>query len=690
MPVVDESVERVLVVSKTHLDVGFTDLATVVRRRYLEKFFPRAMSAAAELRARGGVARLRWTTGSWILSEALDAADRAGRAAIEEAIGAGDLCWHALPFTLHTEYCDRSLLEHGLSISARLDERFGRTTRSAKVTDVPGHTRGLVSVLAEAGVDLLHVGVNPASAAPQVPMQFRWRDAAAVRPSGAPAPEISVMYQPGGYGAVQTVAGTATAVAVELTGDNLGPPGVDDVEALFAELAARFPGAAIEAASFDQVAEVMASVRDRLPVVTAEIGDSWIHGVGSDPSKTAAFRALCRERRQWLGDGRVAADDVVLRAASTRLLLVAEHTWGMDLKAHWPDEQHWSADDLAAVRGDAATRRFESSWGEQRRYLEEFVDELRDGGRADLADDAAAVLQAAVAPSSVPSSARSASPAGSGEWRVVGVGEVVGVGSFDLVLDESGAVVSCIGPDGIEHAGPGAPLGRFALQTFDAADFERWYATYNAATTPADEWWARWDNTKPGLGHTAARSALWSTRLAGARHDPVAGVLAVDLLLDVGSSDPVAPPTGLRVTVRPGERTGELVWELRWVEVTAARWPAAWWWSFAPVVASPGPWWIEKLREQVSPFEVVDGGGRWLHAADRVAHGGGAELRLVDSPLVAPGRRRLLEWDDADVEPTDLLGGWHVCVFANLWGTNFPMWTEGPGRVRVVSSFPSP
>ena len=180
----EHPVRRVLYVAKTHLDVGFTASAASVRQRYLDDFFPRAVGVAEQLRALGGPARLRWTTGSWILSEALDAADREHRLRLEAAIEHGDLCWHALPFTMHTEYADPSLIRHGLSLSAELDRRFGRRTRAAKATDVPGHTRGLVPLLAEAGVDLLHVGVNPVAAAPSVPLQFRWRDDVA-RSAGA-------------------------------------------------------------------------------------------------------------------------------------------------------------------------------------------------------------------------------------------------------------------------------------------------------------------------------------------------------------------------------------------------------------------------------------------------------------------------------------------------------------------------
>jgi len=72
------------------------------------------------------------------------------------------------------------LFEFGLSLSQELDARFGRQTIAAKMTDVPGHTRGIVPLLAQAGVKFLHIGVNPASTVPGVPPLFRWQD-----PSGA-------------------------------------------------------------------------------------------------------------------------------------------------------------------------------------------------------------------------------------------------------------------------------------------------------------------------------------------------------------------------------------------------------------------------------------------------------------------------------------------------------------------------
>ena len=136
-----------------------------------------------------------------------------------------------------------------------------------------------------------------------MPARFRWRDDAAVRADGAGAPEVTVMYQSGGYGALQVVPGTGTAVVVEMTGDNLGPPSAEEVVTTWALLRARLPGAELRAGSLDDVADLLRPVAADLPVVTAEIGDTWIHGIGTDPAKVAAFRELSRRRAGWIDRG---------------------------------------------------------------------------------------------------------------------------------------------------------------------------------------------------------------------------------------------------------------------------------------------------------------------------------------------------------------------------------------------------
>ncbi|CAB5040179.1 unannotated protein [freshwater metagenome] len=695
----NSDVTLVLAVFKTHLDVGFTDFAHVVRQRYLNEFFPRAIAVASALREREGTEQFRWTTGSWILSEALDAETKTGGRAVQAAVERGDLCWHALPFTLHTEYCDRSLLEHGLTLSARLDDRFGLQTRAAKMTDVPGHTRGLVSVLAQAGVDFLHIGVNPAATAPSVPELFRWRDHAA-----AGSPELRVMYQPGGYGDVQLIPGTSAAVAIDLTGDNLGPHSLEQVVARFAALAERFPNAQIQAARLDDVADLLREMSDSeaqnpLPVVEQEIGDTWIFGVGSDPQKTAAFREVCRLRTTWLSptatkSSALSSSDPALAKASTQLLLIAEHTWGMDQKTHWPELAHWTAEGLAQIRQDSGTRRFEASWAEQREYLDQFCAALERNARPSHA----AAAQAAVA-------ALTPTRAGTDDLVAVQrpIGSPIQLGEFQVRLNADGSVAELVDGSGRQLAGSGA-LGRLSAQTYSSADYERWFSTYNSGTTQQDMSWARWDNTKPGLEDSGAASAKWSPHVVevwrGTRNDQE--LLQIHLEFAAAPSAAVSLPNSAVLTLRcPSEqlvaggaslsKSRSVEFELQWFDKAAARWPESVSWQFAPQVANPSLWQMLKLNEWVSPAEVLAQGGRHLHCADQVVHPEGIGLEFLDAALVAPGKLKLLQFesDQAAVFEPDLSEGWDLCLYNNLWGTNFAMWSEGDARFRVRLSWDS-
>ncbi len=153
---------KIIVLFKTHLDVGFTDLAANVVDRYMTEYIPRALDIAQELNLPGQERRFVWTTGSWLIAEYLRTAPAPRRAAMENAIRRGDVSWHGLPFTLHSELADARLYDYGLGIARELDARYGIHTLGAKNTDVPGHTRAIVPHLARAGIRFLHIGVNAA------------------------------------------------------------------------------------------------------------------------------------------------------------------------------------------------------------------------------------------------------------------------------------------------------------------------------------------------------------------------------------------------------------------------------------------------------------------------------------------------------------------------------------------------
>lgn len=181
--------KKVIVVSKTHLDLGFTDYAENIRKKYIDKFIPNAVKTAKSVNT-DDCKKFVWTTGSWILKEALHYGSDENKKELIAAIERGDIAPHALPFTTHTELLDEDTMRYGLDLVDEIDSIRGKKTVAAKMTDVPGHTRALVPLLAQKGIKLLHIGVNGASAIPDVPECFLWR---------AYGTEIVVIYS-GEYG----------------------------------------------------------------------------------------------------------------------------------------------------------------------------------------------------------------------------------------------------------------------------------------------------------------------------------------------------------------------------------------------------------------------------------------------------------------------------------------------------------
>ena len=56
-------------------------------------------------------------------------------------------------------------------------------------------------------------------------------------------------------------------------------------------------------------------------------------------------------------------------------------------------------------------------------------------------------------------------------------------------------------------------------------------------------------------------------------------------------------------------------------------------------------------------------------------------MKTYDAPLVAPGERKLLNFDNARSAPE---AGMHFCLGNNVWGTNFVMWFEDDMRFRFA------
>ncbi len=654
---------RILVVFKTHLDIGYTDLAAAVLRQYCTRFIPRAIATARELREAGGADRFIWTTGSWLLTEYLERASPGARREMERAIAAGDLAWHALPFTWHSELLDAGLVDFGLSLAADLDRRFGRRTVAAKMTDVPGHTRSLVPHLARAGVRFMHLGVNPATPVPATPPVFRWR-----APDGT---EVIVAYG-GDYGRPVQVRGCPTGLHFAHTGDNHGPQDAAAVRATLAAVRAAHPGTEVTAGTLDDFARALAPLQSRLPVVTDEIGDTWIHGVASDPWKIARYRALLEFRRQVLSRRPRLISTPAFRRFSRELLLVPEHTWGRDTKIVIPKPTgpwviytpgRWKKAEFQRDRRRGLFRGLEASWREQRRYLESAMAALPTRPWRQAA-------QAAVA------ACRPIQPARAG--LAPAAGNRVTVAGHELQFDQRGALVRWRTPAGRELAGRGHLLGLFSYQIFSPADYERWFRTY-VVNHAATETWSRPDFTKFGYEKLrGVRARRWHAELVSIAVHATASVPRVILRLrgPAEANREFGCPRELTIEwTLPGDFAPARV-TLQWFGKPASRIPEAAWFSFLPPVPDSTRWRLIKLGALVDPRRVVPRGNRRIHAIERAVH---PALTIVNrhAPVVALDRATLLDFRP---EPPDLRRGLHFNLVNNVWGTNFVQWTEDDAR----------
>ncbi len=667
---VHPQIRVVHVVFKTHLDIGFTDHAAAVVERYMTRFIPTALRLAAELREAGGDERFIWTTGSWLVYEYLERAAREERRRMEEAIAAGDVVWHGLPFTTHSELVGAPLFEVGLRLARELDDRYGKRTIAAKMSDVPGHTRGIVPLLSAAGIRFLHIGVNAACTVPAVPPAFVWRDA-----GGA---EVLVMYD-GSYGSAGVVVpGLDEALAFAHTGDNRGPQSPERVRTIFQELRQRFPVAEVVASTLDRFAAALLRVQAHLPVVTQEIGDTWIHGVGADPAKIASYRELSRVWGEWLGQGRVHVGDDASVRFGRALLLVPEHTWGLDVKTHLADTLHYERVPFQAVRREPQYRAVEASWSEQRAYVDAAVTALRD---EDLMGQARRRL-AGLAPAR-PNLA---------DWTpVADAAEAIETTHFRLRLDPRHGSIAQLSDKrtGRVWAGEDRALGLIRYQTFAAADYERFVRQYirpERILVPT----VRGDFTKPGMEEAQSEHRWWLPALAGAhrRRDGEGERLALLLTMPEEAVRRFGAPREFVVEYAFPDGEPEMRMVLQWFDKPACRLPEAVWCSFTPVVRDDGRWLLHKMNEWVDPRDVVQNGNRLLHAVDAgVSYtdgGGGLRLDTLDAPLVAPGLPSLLEFHNGQPGVSE---GVHVNLFNNVWGTNFPQWFGEDARFRFQLRF---
>lgn len=674
-----DNITTVHVVQGCHLDVGFANSAVGIINLWFDSHFPNAIKVANQLRnSPHTAARLRFTAQSYVVSLYLDCPPGMGLhcptpdqvAAFEAAVQQGDITWHAFPFNAELELYNPTFVDEGVALTHNLDARFGLPPKiTLSQRDVPGTTQSAIPVLRRNGVQAVNVGVNGASGYPQVPKAFVWAD-----PDSGES--LYAMWHPRGYGGYSVdeaviVPGLTHALVTDWNGDNAGPYDAVTYMAHFADIQKEFPNAQIVASTFDNFTQYLPGVRDALPIITDEIGDTWIYGCPSDPKKLAIMRAFNRAWEAYLTQG--GERDLVYLNATRLALKNGEHTWGKDVKSNLKDNAHWSNADFAWARtqGPDAGQYgiLEQSWWEQRDWGITYPLEALSDARHPLLDLVQYQLSSLVP--HIPD------PPSEGYAPVPDTAQIFTVGDFHIGFNSSTGALHYLKntKTGQVYADGESPLFEYVYRTYSQDDYVQFIRSYTNLSNPPD--WALHDFGKPNdtvsqhAFFPAQLQALWTRPAADGTDFLLRSVLAGDAATLLGG----AQAFWLSLHV-PLSTSSPIAASVVVANKTATRLPEAMFLRFQPPGSAAASWTADKLGHNIDLRKVVDGGSKHLHGilSNFAMHTPSISLTVetLDAGVIAVGVPDGLP-TPLDQAP-DLSAGTSLMLWDNLWGTNYVMW----------------
>ena len=686
------------VIQACHFDAGYADTTSNILNKWFHQFFPQALSLGLQLDALGGRERLKFLAQSWIVSLFLDCPPSIPNlvcpsptevANFTRAVKAGYIYWHVFPFNGEAELMSESMFAAALNLTFTLDDLFGlphKMTLSQR--DVPGMSRAVLPSLSSAGVKAITIGANPWSTPPAVPRAFMWRDAA----SGVSIPTMLHPRQYGGIGFDDAVIipGFSHAIVFDWRGDNAGPPSsVKEVQGDFASIAEAFPGAEIISSTLDDFTALLTpEVTATLPVITREMGDTWLFGAASDPQKSAKTRRASTARQACIADGGCSVTDPVI-ANFTRLLLKnSEHTWGESI-GHYSDHKNWSNPQFEAARASVPHYAEEiiASWHEQRLYgLDAPMEAL---GKHPLAAKIAASW-AELHPQGAPSlagwtPAAPTTPHVVGGWTIA-FDSVSGAVSY---LSDTTAIPPSVWVDTLRD---GSFLGLAQYRTYDNTSVFAWENAYNGLARPNPEFGRDMAFSEAGAKTQVAPQqleGLWSRMAA----DGVTSFLVNSQFADAALHTDYGAPSQMW-TQYDVPLSGAINMSFTILDKTPTRLPEGLFLRFNTTADS---WRVVKVGMEVDPFDVVDDGGLRHHGVDtgvfaRASTGAALFIASPDAPLAAFGAPTIFPVPDASGARPDASEGCSFLLMDNLWNTNYPFWCvwDGEGVKGVLAHITHP
>jgi alpha-mannosidase len=362
------NVKEIIFVFKTHFDNGYTDIAESVINKYSTTMMEQALATLEKSRSMPREKQFVWTMPSWPLTRILERCSPEMKPKIEAAIRDGWFAFHGLPFTFETEAGDPEALVRSLTFSADLSRKFNLPLpRDAKLTDVPSHSWFLPTLLTNAGIQILHIGCNPVSSSPDVPLIFWWQG-----PDGS---KLMTIYWGKDYGSSLVPDEKwkfKTWLAIIHTGDNQGPPSPEDVEKVLKRAQELAPNAKLRIGRISDFYDAIMKENPELPVVRGDMPDTWIHGYLSMPREMKSVRTVQKDiyslellntlTNLWSDKN----EDVTQFTAkgAEGALLWDEHTFGMAM-SHGESGDWYYGDEFQRQRSAGTYNLLESSWREK-------------------------------------------------------------------------------------------------------------------------------------------------------------------------------------------------------------------------------------------------------------------------------------------------------------------------------------
>ena len=706
MPMKDE---HAWVVFKTHLDIGYTETIENVLRKYREPMMNGALQVIEASHSRPAEQRFSWTLAGWPLAHVLGPRqDPTRKVRIEQAVREGAIAFHALPFTLHTETDDLEDLVRGLGISSQLARQYGRPLPiSGKMTDVPCHSWVWPTLLSHAGVKFLQLGCNGSSFAVQVPALFWWEG-----PDGS---RILCNYTAQYGSGLQKPAGwpSKNYLAMVMTGDNHGPPSAADVDNLRRQAKRSLPGVQLHFGTLDDFAKAVIAENPTLPVVRADMPDTWIHGWLSMPveAKAAhnlrplepALDALDTQLHLWgLATGELAP---ALASAYEQSNLFSEHTFGpagpncYSWNNHLP--RYLYGADWKAAYDRGAYQKYEAAFDDKRAFarnadvivqrelrsrLELLAKSVNAGGKRIVVYNALPWPRSGLVTvdgrqyfaKDIPACGYKTLSDLSDASDLSGAPGKTTLETpyFKAIFDlKRGGIASLVekqtGRELVDQTSPYA-LGQFLHERFDVRQMQDFHNAYSRRD------FYQWP--KGNLPKDATRAALtppaWTLAVRSTAAADVATLTATDTL-------GLAKGISLVFTLPRQQANLEVEWRV--AGKTADPIPEGGWLCFPFAVKDP-LFRLGRLGGPIDPAKEIIGGANrhYFCISTGVAIAGGDKTGIglcpIDSPCVSLGEPGLWKFslDYVAKKPTVF-----VNLYNNMWNTNFPEWIDGTWSSRV-------